>query len=186
MREVSVEDFKLFKEKVDNFITKDAETFYFRNLMEAIHDSDYMNEVNSIIEYVSKERTAKEIDELFQMLRAKTEGQFKLRDKAEEYEKKVNYSLRGLAYFCLVEALNENSSFSEKIIEDIKKKYGKDYLDIVKKIDRAYLSVDGKTILKEQDLQLPNDEEMKKYLVMKKWQDEQRLYSMKRIDLFIH
>ena len=119
MREVSVEDFKLFKEKVDNFITKDAETFYFRNLMEAIHDSDYMNEVNSIIEYVSKERTAKEIDELFQMLRAKTEGQFKLRDKAEEYEKKVNYSLRGLAYFCLVEALNENSSFTEKIIEDI-------------------------------------------------------------------
>ena len=64
MREVSVEDFKLFKEKVDNFITKDAETFYFRNLMEAIHDSDYMNEVNSIIEYVSKERTAKEIDML--------------------------------------------------------------------------------------------------------------------------
>ena len=37
----------------------------------------------------------------------------------------MNYSLRGLAYFCLVEALNENSSFSEKIIEDIKKKYGK-------------------------------------------------------------
>ena len=181
MREVSVEDFKLFKEKVDNFITKDAETFYFRNLMEAIHDSDYMNEVNSIIEYVSKERTAKEIDELFQMLRAKAEGQFKLRDKTEEYDKKVNYSLRGLAYFCLVEALNENSSFSEKIIEDIKKKYGKDYLDIVKKIDRAYLSVDGKTILNEQNLQLPNDEEMKKYLVMKKWQDEQRLYSMKRI-----
>ena len=64
MREVSVEDFKLFKEKVDNFITKDAETFYFRNLMEAIHDSDYMNEVNSIIEYVSKERTAKEIEEI--------------------------------------------------------------------------------------------------------------------------
>ena len=53
MREVSVEDFKIFKQKVDNFITKDAETFYFRNLMEAIHDSDYMNEVNSIIEYVS-------------------------------------------------------------------------------------------------------------------------------------
>ena len=138
MREVSVEDFKLFKEKVDNFITKDAETFYFRNLMEAIHDSDYMNEVNSIIEYVSKERTAKEIDELFQMLRAKTEGQFKLRDKAEEYEKKVNYSLRGLAYFCLVEALNENSSFSEKIIEDIKKKYGENQLvisDVNKDLD---------------------------------------------------
>ncbi len=181
MKEVSVEDFKLFKEKVDNFITKDAETFYFRNLMEAIHDSDYMNEVTSIMEYVSKERTAKEIDELFQMLRAKAEGQFKLRDRTEEYEKKVDYSLRGLAYFCLVEALNENSSFSEKIIEDIKKKYGKDYLDIIKNIDRAYLSVDGKTILKEKKLQLPNDEEMKKYLVMKKWQDEQRLYSMKRI-----
>lgn len=181
MKEVSVEDFKLFKEKVDNFITKDAETFYFRNLMEAIHDSDYMNEVTSIMEYVSKERTAKEIDELFQMLRAKAEGQFKLRDRTEEYEKKVDYSLRGLAYFCLVEALNENSSFSEKIIEDIKKKYGKDYLDIIKNIDRSYLSVDGKTILKEKKLQLPNDEEMKKYLVMKKWQDEQRLYSMKRI-----
>lgn len=181
MEEISVEDFKLFKEKMGNFITKDAETFYFRNLMEAIHDSEYMHEVNSIMEYVEKERTAKEIDQLFQMLRAKAERQFKLRDKTEEYEKKVNYSLRGLAYFCLVEALNENSSFSEKIVYDIKKKYGKDYLDIVKKIDRAYLSVDGKKILKEQDLELPNDEEMKKYLIMKKWQDDQRLYSMKRI-----
>ena len=68
MREVSIEDFKLFKEKVDNFITKDAETFYFRNLMESIHDSDYMNEVNSIIEYVSKERTAEEIDELLETI----------------------------------------------------------------------------------------------------------------------
>lgn len=181
MKEVSLEDFKCYKEKVNNFITKDAETFYFRNLMEAIHDSNYMHEVNSIMEYVSKERTAKEIDELFQMLRAKAEIQFKLRDNEEEYEKKVNYSLRGLAYFCLVEALNENSSFSEKIIEEIKNKYGKNYLDIIKKIDRAYLSVDGKTILKQQNVQLPNDEEMKKYLVMKKWQDEQRLYSMKRI-----
>lgn len=181
MKEVSLEDFKCYKDKVNNFITKDAETFYFRNLMEAIHDSNYMHEVNSIMEYVNKERTAKEIDELFQMLRAKAEIQFKLRDNEEEYEKKVNYSLRGLAYFCLVEALNENSSFSEKIVQEIKNKYGKNYLDIIKKIDRAYLSVDGKTILKEQNVQLPNDEEMKKYLVMKKWQDEQRLYSMKRI-----
>lgn len=85
MEEVSVEEFKLFKEKMDNFITKDAETFYFRNLMEAIHDSNYMNEVNSVMEYVRKERTAKEIDELFQMLRAKAEGQFKLRDTTEDY-----------------------------------------------------------------------------------------------------
>lgn len=181
MKEVSVEEFKIFKERVNNFITKDAETFYFRNLMEAIHDSDYMNEVNSIIEYVGKERTAKEIDELFQMLRAKAEGIFKLSDKTDEYGKKINYSLRGLAYFCLAEALNENSLFSEKIIEDIKKKYGKDYLDIVKKIDRTYLSVDTRAILKEKKVQLPNDEEMKMYLVMKKWQDEQRFYYIKRI-----
>ena len=181
MMQVNVEDFKIFKEKMDHFITKDAETFYFRNLMESIHDSNYMHEVDSVIEYVSQERTAKEIDKLFQTLRAKAEKQFTLRDETGDYEKKIDYSLRGLAYFCLVEALNENSSFSEKIIEDIKKKYGKNYLEIVKKIDRAYLSVDGKRKLKEQHLQLPGDEEMNKYLVMKKWQDDQRLYSIKRI-----
>lgn len=178
---VSVEEFKRFKEKVDNFITKEADTFYFRNLMESIHDPSYMREVDKIIDYVSEERTADEIEELFSMLRSKGEQQFVIRDSASTHEDRLNYSLRGLAYFCLVEALNENSSFSERIVSDIKKKYGDKYLDIVAKIDKANLSVDGRKILAPEDVDLPNDEEMKKYLVMKKWQDEQRTYSMRRI-----
>lgn len=178
---VSVEEFKRFKKKVDDFITKEADTFYFRNLMESIHDPSYMREVDKIIDYVSEERTAEEIENLFQMLRSKGEKQFVIRDKATTHEEILNYSLRGLAYFCLVEALNENSSFSERIVSDIKKKYGNKYLDILSKIDKANLSVDGSKILTPEDVDLPNDEEMKKYLVMKRWQDKQRTYSMKRI-----
>jgi probable phosphoenolpyruvate synthase len=178
---VSVEEFKKFKEKVDNFITKEADTFYFRNLMESIHDPSYMKEVNRIIDYVNGKRTAEEIEKLFQMLRSKGESQFVIRDKATTHDDILNYSLRGLAYFCLVEALNENSSFSERIVSDIKKKYGDKYLDIISKIDKANLSVDGSKILTPEDVDLPNDEEMKKYLVMKRWQDKQRTYSMKRI-----
>lgn len=178
---VSVEEFKRFKKKVDDFITKEADTFYFRNLMESIHDPSYMREVDKIIDYVSEERTAEEIENLFQMLRSKGEKQFVIRDKATTHEEILNYSLRGLAYFCLVEALNENSSFSERIVSDIKKKYGNKYLDILSKIDKANLSVDGSKILTPEDVNLPNDEEMKKYLVMKRWQDKQRTYSMKRI-----
>lgn len=178
---VSVEEFKKFKEKVDNFITKEADTFYFRNLMESIHDPSYMKEVDRIIDYVNGKRTAEEIEKLFQMLRSKGESQFVIRDKATTHDDILNYSLRGLAYFCLVEALNENSSFSERIVLDIKKKYGDKYLDIISKIDKANLSVDGSKILTPEDVDLPNDEEMKKYLVMKRWQDKQRTYSMKRI-----
>lgn len=178
---VSVEEFKKFKEKVDNFITKEADTFYFRNLMESIHDPSYMKEVDRIIDYVNGKRTAEEIEKLFQMLRSKGESQFVIRDKATTHDDILNYSLRGLAYFCLVEALNENSSFSERIVSDIKKKYGDKYLDIISKIDKANLSVDGSKILTPEDVDLPNDEEMKKYLVMKRWQDKQRTYSMKRI-----
>lgn len=178
---VSVKEFKKFKKKVDNFITKEADTFYFRNLMESIHDPSYMKEVDKIIDYVNGKRTAEEIEKLFQMLRSKGESQFVIRDKATTHDDILNYSLRGLAYFCLVEALNENSSFSERIVSDIKKKYGDKYLDIISKIDKANLSVDGSKILTPEDVDLPNDEEMKKYLVMKRWQDKQRTYSMKRI-----
>ena len=180
-KKVSIEEFKRFKEKVANFITKEAETFYFRNLMESIHDPSYMREVDKIIDYVSEERTAEEIEALFQMLRRKGEEQFVIRDNSTTHEDILNYSLRGLAYFCLVEALNENSSFSERIVADIKKKYGDKYLEILSKIDKANLSVDGSKILIPEDANLPNDEEMKKYLVMKRWQDKQRTYSMKRI-----
>ena len=178
---VSVVEFKRFKKKVDDFIGKRADSFYFRNLMESIHNASYMREVDKIIDYVSEERTAEEIENLFQMLRSKGEKQFVIRDKATTHEEILNYSLRGLAYFCLVEALNENSSFSERIVSDIKKKYGNKYLDILSKIDKANLSVDGSKILTPEDVDLPNDEEMKKYLVMKRWQDKQRTYSMKRI-----
>lgn len=181
MQEVSIEEFKKFKEKVDNFITKEADTFYFRFLMESIYDSDFMTEVSNIIDYVGEERTAIEIEELFKMLRCKAEKQFQIRDEQSDAKTRVDYSLRGLAYFCLVEALNENSVFSERIVEDIKKKYGSRYLEIVSKIDKAFLSVDGRKILESESNELPNDEEMKKYLVMKTWQDEQRTYSMKRI-----
>ncbi len=181
MQEVSIEKFKRFKEKVDNFVTKEADTFYFRFLMESIYDPSFMIEVSNIIDYVSEERTATEIEELFKMLRCKAEKQFQIRDEQTDSKARVDYSLRGLAYFCLVEALNENSIFSERIVEDIKRKYGSRYLEIVSKIDKAFLSVDGRKIIESESNELPNDEEMRKYLVMKTWQDEQRTYSMKRI-----
>lgn len=181
MHGVNIEEFKRFKDKVDNFVTKEADTFYFRFLMESIYDPNFMTEVSNIIDYVSTERTATEIEELFKMLRCKAEKQFQIRDEQSDSKAREDYSLRGLAYFCLVEALNENSVFSERIIEDIKKKYGSKYLEIVSKIDKAFLSVDGRRILESENNELPNDEEMRKYLVMKTWQDEQRTYSMKRI-----
>lgn len=178
---VSIGKFKIFKEKVDNFVTKEADTFYFRFLMESIYDTNFMIEVSNIIDYVSEERTATEIEELFRMLREKTEKQFQIRDEQSNAKEKVDYSLRGLAYFCLLEALNENSVFSERIVDDIKRKYGSRYLEIVSKIDKKFLSVDGKKVVEAENNELPNDEEMRKYLVMKNWQDSQRTYSMRRI-----
>ena len=182
MKKITIEEFKKFKEKVKEFITDDAETFYYRFLMESIHNPNFMVKVNKIIDYVSRDRSAHEIEELFNILRAEGEQKFINADKATDEITKVNENLSGLAYFCLVEALNENSSFSEKIIKDIKGKYGNKYLETLSRIDRSYLSVDGKKVLKEENKSsLPNDEEMKKYIIMKKWQDKQRTYSFRRI-----
>ena len=149
--------------------------------MESIHNSSYMYELNNVIDYVSENRTPQEIEELFEMLRSKAESEFVKRDNCKDKGERVNYALSGLAYFCLTEALNENSSFSEKIVNDIKEKYGDKYLDIIQKIDNEYLSVDGKKVKNEEHTELPRDEEMQKYLIMKRWQDKQRTYSFKRI-----
>lgn len=180
-KNICIEEYIIYKNKLDNFITKEAETFYFRFLMEGIINESFMKEVSSIIDYVSNDISAKQINDLFLYLRDKTVIARENAEAETDPEKKMDLYLLCLSYFCLLEALNENSSFSTKIEQEIIFQLGSDALGTLAQIDKANLSVDGKKMLVQESTCVIGNQTIDKYLVMKRWQDSQREYSLVNI-----
>lgn len=86
-----------------------------------------------------------------------------------------------MMYFGILESINELSSYSRKIIDDIKDKYKDDYLNVITKLDNSCLSEDVKKIKQESSFDF-EDDLLKKYLVLKKWQDLQHTFYLKEIE----
>ena len=182
-----VNEFKKFFRLIDSFVSKEAETFKFRFLMESIYDPEFKEYVENLIKIITISASPELIDKKFRDVREKCIEKIE-KSKTENVEKKkMDYILSGLAYFCLLEAFNENSSFSEAVEKQIIDDLGENYLDILAAIDMNNISKDvrEKSIISECKVDLPPNiysfDAVKKYLIMKKWQDEQRSYSLKNI-----
>ena len=89
----------------------------------------------------------------------------------------LNYCLRSLAYFYFLECMDEYSSISDGIVESIRKKYKSNYLEVIAKADKLYLSLDMKEKLhSNKEATIIKDDLIFKYLVLKKWQDDQHYF----------
>ena len=184
---LKIDEFKEFYRLIDKFVSKEAETFKFRFLMEAIYDRQFKEYTENMIKSMSESLEPEIIEKKLEDIREKCIDKLKRFVKEKSKEKKIDYMLSGLAYFCLLEAFNENSSFSEKIEKEILTDLGEKYLDILRIVDRNNLSKD----VENRKIELDNEESLneniysydcvKKYLIMKKWQDEQRSFSLENI-----
>ncbi len=86
-------------------------------------------------------------------------------------------------YYGLGEAIVEGSSFSADVIADIKSDLGENYLQDLRKVDLLTPSIltkisSGvtKESLRSELIDVLDLESVKKYLVLKKWQDDQHIY----------
>lgn len=80
------------------------------------------------------------------------------------------------AYYGLVETITEGSVVTDKILNRFIEKYGDDYLNVLKKIDNIVPSeLTNFSAIKSDDIDL-NDENIKIYLLMKYYQDNQHVF----------
>lgn len=172
---ISLKKFKNYKEVLEKNITNRA--FRSRLMFEAIEDEEFANDIIKNFYELFDNITSENLNEILTKIREKTTYYFEKSNILDNFSEKLSNGLRSLAYFYFLESLNEHSTLSDNVIEKIKKKYSIDYLKIISNIDKAYLSFDTKKLLKstESDFAL-KDDLLKKYVILKQWQDKQHQY----------
>lgn len=182
---ISIKDFYQFKKSAESFITNSA--FSNRLLFEAIEDEKFAKEISSYITKLSNtDVSSEELEAIFEALRLRTEEYYKLAKKSSNFNQKLDNALRSLAFFYFIESIDEHSVYSESIIEKIKEKFPKDYLQIVSDLDKLFLSEDTKGKIEPiEETRTINDDFLKQYIVLKKWQDKQHSYYAGEYDKFL-
>ena len=172
---ISLKDFKEYKNILENTITNKA--FRSRLMFEAIEDELFSKDVRNLLDKLDGNITSQQLDSVLEEIRAKTDYYYQLSINSDLFEYKIKNGLRSLAYFYFLESIDEHSILSDNVIEQIKSKYPNDYLEIIAKIDKVYLSVDTKKQItsKESDL-IIKDDLLNKYIVLKQWQDKQHYF----------
>ena len=169
---IKLEEFKKYKEVLEETITNKA--FRSRMMFEVIDDEIFGMRILKYINILSGNITSEELNNVFNDIRKDTIDYYEKSKKSETKNDKIFFALRSLAYFYFLESMDEHSTLSDGIVEEIQKKYPNDYLEIISKIDKVYLSVDTKKQVSttESDL-LIQDDLLNKYIVLKQWQDKQ-------------
>lgn len=168
-----------FKENYcDPFFPRNLPTWSRVVLSECSEDFNLMEEMKKYLSIRNDNVTATELDSLMQELRDKTNEHINAMVQVQSKEEYYREFTRGLVYYGVLESLDELASFSTELIEEIKKKYGDDYLEIISRFDQSYLSVDGSKVLKATSLDeaAMDDDLLQKYRVLKEWQDKQHGY----------
>lgn len=157
-----------------------------RILLETIDDLDLLCELKRVLSITDDSYTPEDLDKTFSYLRQRTEAFLQYGRNCENLPEKFDYMSRAMIYDGILESLNELSTFSNKLIEKIKNKFGERFFEVIESVDRANLSVDVAKFKEcEKDDSLPNDVLIEKYLVLKKWQDKQHNFYINEIEPYL-
>jgi len=171
MGNVSLNEYRDFKNKyVDKFFPKNLTTWSSRVLLETVNNAELLKEVEKYIDLCNDNISSENLDKLLFLLHSKIENSIENIKKSEDKDKFDKMS-KTMIYVGLFESIDELSSFCDNLINNIKIKYGDNYLEVIQKVDKSYLSVDGKKVLNEDSNKDIDDDLLKKYLILKKWQD---------------
>jgi len=174
---INFEQYLDFKERVKKFIIDEQwlETLLFDSLL----NKEVARELNDLLIFFSREISNEELVEKCNELREKSQKSLLIAKKQDDIEEKWNVLRIAYAYYGMIEVITEGSIFSEHLIDEFKKKYGSEYLQILQKLDKENPS--SLTNFRKEENQLTKNELNEKYLILKKWQDDQNIYHNKII-----
>ena len=126
---IKLEEFKKYKEVLEETITNKA--FRSRMMFEVIDDEIFGMRILKYINIISGNITSEELNNVFNDIRKDTIDYYEKSKKSETKNDKIFFALRSLAYFYFLESMDEHSTLSDGIVEEIQKKYPNDYLEII-------------------------------------------------------
>ncbi len=174
---MNLEKFKKLTDKVSTFCTAPTDTWKRRILFKAIKNEKFAEMVDDILTNIDQ-MDSERLEQLFSKLRSISEMSIEKLKTEKDLIKRYRIYTDIEVYFGLIEQIDELSSFSDKIGQDLYLKYGN---EVVAKIDRMHPSKLTDFNLTETAIDT-KDELIKKYLVLKKWQDLQYMYSLNVLD----
>lgn len=164
----------LFKEKYNSFIVD--KQWRFSLMFDCFLSKNIRREVNSMIDFFSSNPTSNKVSDYLEYLRLSSLKYLKAAQNQQEIKNSWLMVREAYAYYGLGEVITEGSTYSENIIQELKLLYGNKYLTILAEIDKMAPSKLTKfSEYTSSDLANGN-EVLKKYLLLKKWQDEQNIY----------
>jgi len=181
---IKLVDFKNYKQLLESELIN--KPFRSRMLFEALESNKFYKDVVSYISQLNSDLSSDSLNTMFLDIREKTEYYYNKSLKATNFSLKLDYSLRSLAYFYLLESIDEHSNFSNNVIDIIKEHYPKNYLDVISDVDKNYKTVyftNKKISISTSNSY--NDDFVNKYIVLKYWQDEQHLFYSKKYGKYI-
>ncbi len=143
-------------------------------------DEELLTFTIETINFCLTDHAIDEIESLFSTIRLNCQNTLKEINKYVSPYNKWLIARKAYFYYGLLEILIEGSVFSNVIIENIKKQYKKQYLEIVSVVDKLNPSYLTNFNFENKEYNLKNididTEEIKKYILLKKWQDNQHVY----------
>ena len=150
---VKLNEYIDFKDNyVDTFFPKDNDTWSSRVLVECMDNINLMSEIKEYLTLDVVQIDSQKLDDIFSILREKSVYNFNLAMECNSsIDECFDFVSKGMLYYGILESLNELSSFSSNLINEIKKEYGNNFLNIIQKIDKSCLSNDHKLFFNIED-----------------------------------
>lgn len=135
------------------------------------------NEITKIINFIDVENfTSDDYMKLIKKLRNKCIALKEEADKCLEPDLKWFKYRHAYAYYGIIEVITEGSIVTDHILNSFKEKYKDDYLAVLKEIDNYVPSTLTNFDTNNSEKINLNDENIKLYLIMKYYQDDQHVF----------
>jgi pyruvate,water dikinase len=134
--------------------------------------------VKTIQEIIQDAPSGKSLEVLLTKIRKRCLYFLKKVDQGSSSLERWKTARLAYSHYAFLESIIEASIFSERVVENLKKRFGNEYLDIITEVDRFCPSKitgvevqSGKPIIG-----IFCEAEIKDYLTLKKWQDSQHIF----------
>lgn len=174
---LNFEDYKKFKEKFNSFILD--EQWRYSLMFDCFLSDNIRNETLSMINFFKANPDPYKVSKYLDFLR---EQSVKLLQESENQVSVKNAWAKvreAYAYYGFGEVITEGSVYSESLMQELQKVYGDKYLSVLSRIDKIVPSKLTNFSQINNDNLLDDNDAVKKYLLLKKWQDEQNIYHNK-------
>ncbi len=168
------------KKVIDRICVGEISTWKDRILIESLTDKNFFKLVKNIFLNVEN-MNSQELNKCFESIIKQAQTFIDLYLQTDDIIQKYEYFLKAERYFGIIEQIDEMSIVSESSYKRLLEKYGYDKFLEIEKANPSLL-----TKLYEKKTNEKYTEDIKKYLVLKEWQDKQNFYNTNVYEKLMH